>query len=418
MLAGERESSLRRVVESRPQPVDGCVALRTIKRKSGCGMVRIIRALIILQMTVVAGGTERSVLAARVALLTCGRGVRASQRKPRGVVIEGRRRPVRGSVAKLAALRKSGGRVVRGVGSLVILQMAGNAIRADVGERTRRVALRTGDRGMRSGERECRQVMVKRRAQPGGRVVASGAVMRKSSRDVVRVGRLREIGKVTAGAIRCYSLETVPGVTRVAGERLMGAGQSKIREAAVIEARDLPAVRVMAGFAGGREAGGDVIQNAILLEIASVATDALRAEAHILAHGRAAVAGVARQVGMGPDQREAVPVILDRTGVDSPSLDGVAALALRAELALMKVRVAIGAARSSFGKDFGYVAGIAGDVLVHAAQLEAGFGIVIELDVRPQQRPIRRGMAVLARKRKFPVWVHCVDLRERRQRQP
>ena len=62
--------------------------------------------------------------------------------------------------------------------------------------------------------------------------------------------------------------------------------------------------------------------------------------------------------------------------------------------------------------------GIAGDVLVHATELEVSFSIVIELDVCPQRRPIGGGVAVLARKRNFPVRAAYVDLRERRQHHP
>jgi hypothetical protein len=92
----------------------------------------------------------------------------------------------------------------------------------------------------------------------------------------------------------------------------------------------------------------------------------------------------------------------------------MAAFALRTELAFVEVGMAIGAARSSLGKNFRDVARITRDILVHAAKLEAGFRIVIELDSRTQRRPICGGVTVLTWKRKFPVRVGDIDLRERR----
>ena len=55
-------------------------------------------------------------------------------------------------------------------------------------------------------------------------------------------------------------------------------------------------------------------------------------------------------------------------------------LTLRAELALVEIRMAIRAARAGLGKDFRYVARITSYILVHAAKLKVSFGIVIELE--------------------------------------
>ena len=50
VLASERERGLGGVVEFRPTPIDGGVALRAILREPGRGMVRIGSALIVLQV--------------------------------------------------------------------------------------------------------------------------------------------------------------------------------------------------------------------------------------------------------------------------------------------------------------------------------------------------------------------------------
>jgi hypothetical protein len=105
-------------------------------------------------------------------------------------------------------------------------------------------------------------------------------------------------------------------------------------------------------------------------------------------------------------------VILNGPRIHTPSLNGVAALALRPELTLVKIRMAVRATGSGFGKDFRDMARITGHVLMHAAKLEASFGIVIEFDPRAKRRPVRRCVTILARKRNLPVGVGNVNLRE------
>ena len=80
----------------------------------------------------------------------------------------------------------------------------------------------------------------------------------------------------------------------------MRAGQSELGKAGVIEARNLPAVRGVTGFARSREPGGPMIENTVLLKIASVATDALRAESHIAPDRRSGMAGIAGKPGVRP----------------------------------------------------------------------------------------------------------------------
>src|ERR1035438_6991385 len=68
VCAGERKLGLRGVIERGSRPIGGGVAERAILRESRRGVVRIGRALVILQVTGVASHSETFVDAARVAL--------------------------------------------------------------------------------------------------------------------------------------------------------------------------------------------------------------------------------------------------------------------------------------------------------------------------------------------------------------
>jgi len=195
---------------------------------------------------------------------------------------------------------------------------------------------------------------------------------------VIGVRGFCEVGQMATRAVGLDSRKAVARVAGVARQSLVRTGESEMGEPGVIEARDLPAVSGVAVFAGGRESGGDVVEDAILLKLARVAANALRAESDVAADGCAGMAGIAQDRCMRADQREAIPVILKGSGVHAPPEHGVAALALCAELALVEICVAIRATRACFGKDFRHVARITRDILVHAAKLEARFGIVIE----------------------------------------
>ena len=104
-------------------------------------------------------------------------------------------------------------------------------------------------------------------------------------------------------------------------------------------------------------------------------------------------------------------MILEGTRVHAPALHRVAVLALRAELALVEIRVTVRATRTGVGKNFRHVAKITGDILVHAAQLKSSFRVVTEFRLGTQWRPTRGGMAVLTRKRESPMRVGGIHLR-------
>lgn len=297
------------------------------------------------------------------------------------------------------------------LGSLVVLQVARHAIGADIGVVAVGMALQARGGRVRSGEREPGQVVVEFGSGPGCGVVADGAIVRDSRGYVIGVGGLGKVGQMATGAVGLDALEAIASVAGVAGQILVRAGQSEMGEAGVIEARNPPAVSGVAGFAGGREAGGAVVDNAVLLKISGMATDALSAESDIASDGCAHVAGIARQRRVRAEKRKTVPMVLKGAGVHAPAEHRVAALALGAELALVEIRVTIGATGPSLGKDFRHVARITGDILVHATKLEAGFGIVIKFGLRAKGGPARGSVTILTWKRKLPVRVGHVDLR-------
>ena len=117
-------------------------------------------------------------------------------------------------------------------------------------------------------------------------------------------------------------------------------------------------------------------------------------------------------------QRETIPMVLNGTCVYAPAQNCMTVLALRSELTLVEIRMAIRATRARFGKDFRYVARITRYILVHAAKLEMGFGIVIEFGLRAKRRPTSGCVTVLTWQRQLSVGVRYVDLCYRRQRHP
>ena len=373
------------VIELRAEPLRGVVAQLAILREPGGDVIRVIGGLVVLQVARRAGGAQGRILTARMTLGAGRRRMLSGKRELGGVVIEGGSQPLGGGVAELTTLRKTGRDVIGAGGGLVVLQVAGHAVGTDVGVVAVGMALQARDRDVSPGKRKLRQVVIEGRAVPGGSVMASGAIVRKSRGHVVGVGGLREIGEVATRAIARHALEMVAHMAGVARQILVCAGESEIRKASVIEVRDLPAIHVVAGFARRGETSGTVIQNTVLLKFAGVATEALRAEPYVLPHRRAHVAGIARERSVCAQQRETIPMVLNRSRVYAPTQNCVTVFTMRSKLALVKIRMAIRATHADIGKDFRYVARITRYVLVHAAKLEVSFNIVIELGLRTQR---------------------------------
>jgi hypothetical protein len=122
-----------------------------------------------------------------------------------------------------------------------------------------------------------------------------------------------------------------------------------------------------------------------------------------LAVGAALVAGIAVDGCVGTGQRETIVMLLHIFNRDAPSADGVALLAIRAQLTLVNIGVAVLAALTDVGENHLYVTLDASDASVHAAQRISRL-IVVELRNCPDRLPAIRGVAVLARDGQIAVW--------------
>ena len=128
MRVGERES-YRGVIEGRGLPCDCRVALLASLSEASGHVVRVLRALIIRQVTAHAGRCRDVVIVVDVAIEADARRIRVGirQRETHRRVIKCSRLPGDCCVALLASLRESSRDVVRVLGPLKILEMAGNA---------------------------------------------------------------------------------------------------------------------------------------------------------------------------------------------------------------------------------------------------------------------------------------------------
>ena len=127
-----------------------------------------------------------------------------------------------------------------------------------------------------------------------------------------------------------------------------------------------------------------------------MAADALGGKARKLSYCNILVARIAVSDRVCAKQREPILVLFNRPHRYSPSIHGVTAFALRTHLAAMNVRVTIGAAQPDIRKHRTYMALLARDSLMHAAQRILR-PVVIELGNIANRFPSRERMAVLAR---------------------
>ena len=220
---------------------------------------------------------------------------------------------------------------------------------------------------------------------------------RKVCRDVIGVCRTLKILQVTANAGRAGQVVVVVGVAvgALPWRHCMSAGQRKSHRR-VIELRIQPVVGGVATVARSGELGADVVGIGRPREIRRVARIALRGHRLKLAIGRALMAGVAVDCGVRPGQREPVIVLLDLLNRNLPAAHRVALLAIRSQLPLMNISVAVLTSLSDVGEHGLHVALNAGHGLVHAAQRVSRL-IVIEFRNRTDRFPSGSGMTVLTR---------------------
>ncbi len=242
--AGESETG-GRVVEDRVRPQDRVVALLAGLGETGLHVVRIVRSLIVLQVTTHTCSRGDAVVAVDVAAGALQRrhGMRATQSEACGRMVEDRIGPQNCVVALLASLGEAGSHVVGVRSPLEIFQVATHARRRSEVVIVVDVAIGALSRGHRvhSGQGKAGAGVVEGRSEPRRSVVALLAGLREIRRHVVRIRRPLVILQVTRHAGRIRDVVIVVGVAVSALSRRHGV-HSRQREGRlrVIEHRRLP----------------------------------------------------------------------------------------------------------------------------------------------------------------------------------
>ena len=299
MRAGQSPSGLA-VVELCPGPGRRAVASVAGSGESGLGMIWIRGAVVVLHVTGAASSTGQLVVPVHVALRARQTGVCSGERKARAGVIETRIAPIHRAVANLTGLRYPSLHVIRISGALVLLQVAGHAIRVGQFVVSIDVALRAGRRGVRPSKWEPSVGVVKARVGPRGRVVASGTGRRNTGLLVVRIRGAVVVLHVARSAVGTRQIEVSVEVALRTLQRGVCACQRKSHQA-VIESRRLPRVGSVASLTGLGKIQSHMIRVCRLAKIRQVASDAIRRRALEFSSDVASRAG---DGGMHPSQRE------------------------------------------------------------------------------------------------------------------
>jgi len=389
------------VIELAVGPLDCVVALLARGGKTSVRHRR-RRVRVIGLMTADAGRDRDVVVVVDVTIGALARRhrMRPGQRESRLRVIESRRLPGRSVVASVASLGEAAGHVIRIRRALEVREMAGYACSAGdvVVAELRVVTIRTLPRRhhMCAGQHEIHQRVIESRRRPCDRGMALLASRGEASSNVIGIRRALEIFQVTRNAGCAGEVVVVVGVAvgTLARRNGVPSAQGKSRRG-VVELCIEPIVGAMAGVARGRELGSDVVGIDGGLVIGSVARVAVCRHRLKLAVGRALVAGIAIDGGVGPGQREAIIVLLDLLNRNLPSAHGVARLAVRSQLPLVNIGVAVLAALADVGEHRLHVALRAGHGRVHTAQWISSL-IVIEFWDGANRFPSGGGVTILA----------------------
>jgi len=398
MRARQREAR-GRVIELRVGPLHGVMTLLARGREAGVrdGSGRVVEVGLVARN---ARGHGDVVVVAAVAIGARPRrhGVRSGQGKRRLGVVKGGRLPGRSRVAQLAGLRESSGHMVRIRRTLEVRQVAGNARRTGdvVVAKFCVVAIRALPRrnGVRARQGESRNVVIEGRVAPGDRVVAGFALGGES---LVRYGggRIVVVVLMARNAKRAGQVVVVVDVAvgALPWRHRVCPGQREPRSA-VIELRIQPVVSRVAGFAGRRKLAGDVVGISAPREIRGVAGIALRGHRLKLAVRHTLVAGIAVHGRVRSGQREPVVMLLDLLNGNLPAPDRVALLAIRSQLPLVNVSVAVLASLPHVGEYRPDVTLHAGHGLVHTTERVTRL-IMVEFGNCADRFPSARRVTVL-----------------------
>lgn len=260
------------------------------------------------------------------------------------------------------------------------------------------VAIRTLARWhrMRTGQCEVHHGVVEGRRRPGNGGMALRAIRGEVCRDVIGICRTLKILEVASNAGRAGEVVVVVGVAvnALARRNGMSAGQGKSNRA-VVELRVQPVVGAVASVAGNGKFRGGVTWVRGRGIVRCVAGVTLRGHRLKLAGGDSFVARITIHRGVRSGERKTIVVLLDLLNRNLPPANGMALLAVRAQLPAMNIGVAIVAALSDVRKDRLDVALDAGDRLMHAPQRISSL-VVIELGNRTDRLPSVWCVTVLA----------------------
>jgi hypothetical protein len=242
------------MVERRRLPGRGAMANGAVRGKSGRYVIRIGRALVILQMAAHAGRAGQVVVSVDVAIGALQLGMCSRDGETHRSVIEARRLPRSRAVAVLASLRESKRDVIR-IGSFAkVLQVATHTAGWCAFVLAAYMTTDAVQRGMCPGKGEPGDFkVVEASTKPSGDRMALLASARESGGNVVGRRCLRIRCRVAGVALKRQTLELANCSTLVAGvalQRCMPAGERK--PILVISdglKSDLPALHGMAPLA-------------------------------------------------------------------------------------------------------------------------------------------------------------------------
>ncbi len=393
--AGEGEAGLAVVDVGGRAPGRGRVAVLAVGRETGGPVVRVRGAVVVRPMAGETVGRGSGEPAPDVAPSTVRALVGAGEREAGLVMVDvcggapGRRR-----VAVLAIGRESRGPVVRIRRAVVVRPMARETVGRGSGEPAPDVTPRAVRALVGAGERKAGLVVVDvGGGAPGRRGVAVLAGLREIARDVVRVRRGVVSGLVARVAVGRGPGETAALVARGATRRLMGPAQREAGGLVVDAGGGPPAEQGMTVLAAPGEATGGMVR-VLRAEVGlDVTGAAVGGRQHVPVGLRPAVATVAVEICVNTEKRQARPVVpFPHLALVGPGLLIVTVLATEAELALVRVAMAVGASGADLREDERLMAGAAGHPRVGLPEQEAR-GFVLEGGSGHDRFPLLRSVA-------------------------
>jgi hypothetical protein len=221
--------------------------------KTGCDVIRILRAVEIVLMTTHAIGRRSLELPVDVALRTSHRLVRTRQREPSRRVIKLRSGPRRCCVTRLTGRWESRSYVVRILGIVEVCLVTTNTVCRSSLELAVRMALRTGNGLVCAGEREARRPVIELSPGPHRCCVTRLTGRGESRGYVVRILGIVEVCLVTTNTVRRRSLVPAVLVALITCHGHMRARQREASQCVVVELRALPCRSVVTLLASLRE---------------------------------------------------------------------------------------------------------------------------------------------------------------------